>query len=151
MGCCQVTARHSRSLWDCYRVRSPNSLENTLFTRFSSVWSFYKPMVLASTLKLYFIKQDFNVRFLTGLILFVTPQNKKEVNVTMEEWIKVIVPLLGIASLWWKLTTTMATKAELNTVKTDLETNIAGAKADLKADVVEIKSRHGRHEGGPQS
>ena len=40
----------------------------------------------------------------------------------MEEWIKVIVPLLGIASLWWKLTTTMATKAELNTVKTDLET-----------------------------
>jgi hypothetical protein len=65
----------------------------------------------------------------------------------MEEWIKVIVPLLGIASLWlgiaslwWKLTTSMATKAELNTVKTDLEANIAEVKADLKADVAEIKS-----------
>ncbi len=46
----------------------------------------------------------------------------------------------SIVSLWWKFTISMAAKAELNTVKTDLETNIAEVKADLKADVAEIKS-----------
>ena len=58
----------------------------------------------------------------------------------MEEWIKVIAPLIGIAGLWWKLTTSMATKAELTAVKTDLSADIAEVKADLKEDIAEVKS-----------
>ncbi len=65
----------------------------------------------------------------------------------MEEWIKFIAPLIGIAGLWWKLTTSMATKAELTVVKTDLKaeisevkSNIADLKADLKAENAELRS-----------
>ena len=65
----------------------------------------------------------------------------------MEEWIKVIAPLIGIAGLWWKLTTSMATKAELTAVKTDLGSEINEVKADvvsvraeLKADMAELKA-----------
>ena len=65
----------------------------------------------------------------------------------MEEWIKVIAPLIGIAGLWWKLTTSMATKAELNAMrsdmsdmKSDLRAEIAEVKADLKQDIAEVKS-----------
>ena len=39
----------------------------------------------------------------------------------MEEWIKVIAPLSGIAGWWLKLTTSMVTKAEVTAVKTDPE------------------------------
>ena len=58
----------------------------------------------------------------------------------MEEWIKFIAPLIGIAGLWWKITASMATKTELTAVKTDLRAEIAEVKADLKADVAEVKS-----------
>ena len=54
----------------------------------------------------------------------------------MEEWIKVIAPLIGIAGLWWKLTTSMATKAELNAMRSDM----SDMKADLKAEIAEVKS-----------
>ena len=54
----------------------------------------------------------------------------------MEEWIKVIAPLIGIAGLWWKLTTSMATKADLNAMKSDM----TDMKADLKEDIAEVKS-----------
>ena len=58
----------------------------------------------------------------------------------MEEWIKVIAPLIGIAGLWWNLTTSMATKAELTAVKTDLSADIAEVKADLGAEINEVKA-----------
>ena len=65
----------------------------------------------------------------------------------MEEWIKFIAPLIGIAGLWWKLTTSMATKAELTAVKTDLKaeisevkSNMADLKADLKAENAELRA-----------
>lgn len=54
----------------------------------------------------------------------------------MEEWIKVIAPLIGIAGLWWKLTTSMATKAELNAMRSDM----SDMKADLRAEITEVKS-----------
>ena len=54
----------------------------------------------------------------------------------MEEWIKFIAPLIGIAGLWWKLTTSMATKAELNAMRSDM----SDMKADLKAEIAEVKS-----------
>ena len=65
----------------------------------------------------------------------------------MEEWIKFIAPLIGIAGLWWKLTTSMATKAELTAVKTDLKAEISEVKSDmadlkteLKSEIAEVKS-----------
>ena len=65
----------------------------------------------------------------------------------MEEWIKFIAPLIGIAGLWWKLTTSMATKAELTAVKTDLKaeisevkSNMADLKTDLKAENAELRA-----------
>lgn len=65
----------------------------------------------------------------------------------MEEWIKFIAPLIGIAGLWWKLTTSMATKAELTVVKTDLKAEISEVKSDmadlkteLKSEIAEVKS-----------
>ncbi len=65
----------------------------------------------------------------------------------MEEWIKFIAPLIGIAGLWWKLTTSMATKAELTAVKTDLKAEIsevksdmADLKANLKAENAELRA-----------
>ena len=58
----------------------------------------------------------------------------------MEEWIKFIAPLVGIVGLWWKLTTSMATKAEVTAVKTDLRVEIAEVKTDLKEDIAEVKS-----------
>ena len=58
----------------------------------------------------------------------------------MEEWIKVIAPLIGIAGLWWKLTTSMATKAELTAVKTDLSAAIAEVKADVVSVRAELKA-----------
>ena len=54
----------------------------------------------------------------------------------MEEWIKFIAPLIGIAGLWWKLTTSMATKTELNAMRSDM----ADMKADLKEDIAEVKA-----------
>ena len=42
----------------------------------------------------------------------------------MEEWIKVFIPLIGslvgIAALWWKLTTTMATKQDILELRMDI-------------------------------
>jgi len=58
----------------------------------------------------------------------------------MEEWIKVIAPLIGIAGLWWKLTTSMVTKAELTAVKTDLSADIAEVKADVVSVRAELKA-----------
>ncbi len=46
----------------------------------------------------------------------------------MEEWIKVMAPLIGIVGLWWKLTTSMATKAEMNAMRSDM----SDMNADLK-------------------
>lgn len=53
----------------------------------------------------------------------------------MVEWIKFIAPLIGIAGLWWKLTTSMVTKTELNAMRSDM----ADMKADLKEDIAEVK------------
>ncbi len=45
-----------------------------------------------------------------------------------------------IAMLWWRLSTSTATKTELTAVKTNRDANIAGMKADLKDDIVDIKA-----------
>ena len=66
----------------------------------------------------------------------------------MEEWIKVIAPLIGIAGLWWKLTTSMATKAELTAVKTDLRAEIAEVKADFKEDIAGVRAEIGEVKSG---
>ena len=64
----------------------------------------------------------------------------------MEEWITVSAPLIGIAGLWWELTTSMVTKAELNAMKNDLRDEIGEMKSDivairseLKADMADLK------------
>ena len=42
----------------------------------------------------------------------------------MEEWIKVFIPLIGtlvgLAALWWKLTTSMATKKNISNLRADM-------------------------------
>ena len=57
----------------------------------------------------------------------------------IEEWIKVIAPLIGIAGLWWKLTTSMATKSELSVLKADFKADIAEVKADVKSMKADLK------------
>ena len=58
----------------------------------------------------------------------------------MEEWIKAIAPLIGIAGLWWKLITSMATKAELTAMKTDLCAAISEVKVDLRTEIAEVRT-----------
>jgi hypothetical protein len=61
----------------------------------------------------------------------------------MEEWIKVVVPLIAVAGLWWKITTSMATKDDMSK-----------QFAEIKADIREIRqmlfthvSDREKHEG----
>ena len=58
-----------------------------------------------------------------------------------------LAPLIGIAGLWWKLTTSMATKVELYALKSDLRDEIGEVKSDmtalrseLKADMADMKA-----------
>ena len=62
-----------------------------------------------------------------------------------------IAPLIGIACLWWKLTTSMATKTELNAMRSDIKTDLkaeiaevktgmADMKVDFKEDIAEVKA-----------
>ena len=59
----------------------------------------------------------------------------------MEEWIRVfapvIAPLLGIAALWWKLTTSMATKKDIS----DLRADMNRADDNQRADMVNLEER----------
>ena len=54
----------------------------------------------------------------------------------MEEWIKVIAPvtapLVGIAALWWKLTTSMATKKDISELRVDMYRSNDKLRADMK-------------------
>ncbi len=54
----------------------------------------------------------------------------------MEEWIKVIAPviapLVGIAALWWKLTTSMATKKDISELRADMYRLNDKLRADMK-------------------
>ena len=59
----------------------------------------------------------------------------------MEEWIKiiapVIAPLVGIAALWWKLTTSMATKKDISELRSDMNR----ADDNLRADMGNLENR----------
>ena len=59
----------------------------------------------------------------------------------MEEWIRVfapvIAPLLGIAALWWKLTTSMATKKDISELRADMNR----ADDNLRADMRNLEGR----------
>lgn len=54
----------------------------------------------------------------------------------MEEWIKVIAPvvapLIGIAALWWKLTTSMATKKDVSELRADMNRGDDNLRADMR-------------------
>ena len=53
----------------------------------------------------------------------------------MEEWIKVIAPviapLVGIAALWSKLTTSMATKKDISELRADMYRAVDRLSADM--------------------
>ena len=59
----------------------------------------------------------------------------------MEEWIKVIAPviapLVGIAALWWKLATSMATKKDISELRADMYR----ADDKLNADMGNLEDR----------
>ena len=59
----------------------------------------------------------------------------------MEEWIKVFIPLIGslvgIAALWWKLTTSMATKKDISELRADMHR----ADDSLRADMSKLSNR----------
>ena len=59
----------------------------------------------------------------------------------MEEWIKVIAPviapLVGIAALWWKLATSMATKKDISELRADMYR----ADDKLHADMGNLEDR----------
>ena len=48
----------------------------------------------------------------------------------MEEWIRIVVPMAGtliaIAALWWKLTSSVATKNDITGLKSDLKRRYGG-------------------------
>ena len=50
----------------------------------------------------------------------------------MENWLPTIAPLIAIAGLWWKITTSMATKADLHKQKDDIDKQFAEVKADIR-------------------
>ena len=53
----------------------------------------------------------------------------------MEEWIKVFIPLIGslvgIAALWWKLTTNMATKKDISDLRADMNRGDENLRAEI--------------------
>ncbi|MDE0300404.1 MAG: hypothetical protein OXN17_17335 [Candidatus Poribacteria bacterium] len=53
----------------------------------------------------------------------------------MDEWIRIVLPMAGtfvaIAALWWKLTSSVATKNDISSLKSDLKDDIADLKADM--------------------
>ncbi len=59
----------------------------------------------------------------------------------MEEWIKVFIPLIGslvgIAALWWKLTTSMATKKDISELRADMHR----ADDNLRVDMGKLSNR----------
>ena len=63
------------------------------------------------------------------------------------EWIKIIVPsvipligvLIGIAALWWKITTSVATRAEMNRADDKLQEQINLVAVSIQAVMKEIR------------
>ena len=62
----------------------------------------------------------------------------------MEEWIRIVVPMAGtfvaIAALWWKLTSSVATKNDITGLKSDLKEDMAGLESGLKDDIAGLKA-----------
>lgn len=50
----------------------------------------------------------------------------------METWLPTIAPLIAIAGSWWKITTSMATKADLYKQKDDIDKQFTEVKADIR-------------------
>ena len=70
----------------------------------------------------------------------------------MEEWIKVFIPLIGslvgIAALWWKLTTSMATKKDISDLRADMnriDENLRNAlnrlESNLRAEIHKLNEK----------
>ena len=63
----------------------------------------------------------------------------------MEEWIRIVVPMAGtliaIAALWWKLTSSVATKNDITGLKSDLKGDMAGLESGLKNDMAGLEAR----------
>lgn len=49
----------------------------------------------------------------------------------MEEWLKIIVPLLGFVALWWKLTTSVATKKDISDLRADMNRGDDNLRAEI--------------------
>ena len=70
----------------------------------------------------------------------------------MEEWIRVIAPVIAplaaIAALWWKLTTSMATKKDISELRADmyrlddkLRADMSNLEGRLRADMSNLEDR----------
>ena len=69
----------------------------------------------------------------------------------METWLPTIAPLIAIAGLWWKITTSMATKADLHKKKDDIDKQFTEVKADIREIRQLFFSHISNHETAKQS
>ncbi|MDE0044228.1 MAG: hypothetical protein OXT74_19480, partial [Candidatus Poribacteria bacterium] len=65
----------------------------------------------------------------------------------MEEWIRIVLPMapmagtfVAIAALWWKLTSSVATKNDISSLKSDLKADMARLETGLKGDMAGLES-----------
>ena len=60
----------------------------------------------------------------------------------MEQWLPALPSLLAIGALWWKVTTTMATKQDLQSMETRLQADIR----ELRQMIVTHIGDHNLHD-----
>jgi hypothetical protein len=71
-----------------------------------------------------------------GKLRVVTSMNHKPKEITMESWIiPTIAVIVAASGLWWKVTTSMATKADISQLRTELKDDIREIRQMLFAHI----------------
>lgn len=55
-----------------------------------------------------------------------------------------LIPIIGgviaFCALWWKMATSVATKSDIATMKTELREDIASVRTELKSEIADVKA-----------
>ena len=63
---------------------------------------------------------------------------------TLIEWIKFLAPLVGIAALWWKIATSVATKKDISDLRVEMhrgDDNLRAEMGRLRTEMTNLEER----------
>ena len=63
---------------------------------------------------------------------------------TLIEWIKFLAPLIGIAALWWKIATSVATKKDISDLRVEMhrgDDNLRAEMGRLRTEMTNLEER----------